>query len=85
MAASVAKTAETMRRACTGPAAWRNVPHWVAAGKSKLVTMNMIKTDDDERPQCEATALPGQGEQADHGHRHSKQYEHVEQVVCEAG
>ncbi len=65
MAASIAKIAERTTRTCTGPAAWRNVPHWVAAGKSRLVTMNMIRLISDERPQCEATALPRQGKQAE--------------------
>ena len=33
----------------TGPAAWRNVPHVVATGKTRLVTRNVISDSEDDR------------------------------------
>ena len=39
--ASSARSAETTSRTWNGPAAWRNVPHVVATGKTRLVTRNV--------------------------------------------
>ncbi len=39
--ASTARIADRTTSAWTGPAAWRNVPHWVAAGNTRLVIRNM--------------------------------------------
>ena len=35
----------------TGPAAWRNVPHVVATGKTRLVTRNVTRLTTSERPE----------------------------------
>ena len=43
-----------------GPAAWRNVPHVVATGKTRLVTRNVDDADEDERPDRGAARLPRQ-------------------------
>ena len=69
----------------TGAAACRNVPHWVAAGNSRLVTKNMIRLITQQRPQGEAASLPWQRHQPDHRDRDAEQDEHVEQVVRQPG
>ncbi len=43
ISASSASSADTTSRTWNGPAAWRNVPHVVATGKTRLVTRKVAK------------------------------------------
>ena len=68
----------------TGAAAWRNVPHVVATGNSRLVTRNVDRADQHHGPQRAVAGLPRQRQQADDRERDAQEEQHVEDVVGQA-
>ena len=60
MPASSASSAEMTISTWTGPAAWRNVPHVVATGKTRLVNRNVISRQQQDRPEGRVAPLPRQ-------------------------
>ena len=60
ISASSASSAETISRTWTGPAAWRNVPHVVATGKTQAGDQERREADDEQRPDRGAADRPRQ-------------------------
>ena len=69
----------------TGAAACRNVPHWVAAGNSRLVTKNMIRLIPSSGRKARPRPCHGSATSPITRHRDAEQDEDVEEVVREPG